>query len=412
MRSQRGESSNRRGGQGASGKVLITTPPVVNDTAATHRGRVDFRALLPAPLRPQLRWRFDPERCSFMESLQGKNILVTGCCGSVGSELTRQLLSDQRFEPAGLVGLDNDESALFFQEQRHLDDSRARFFFADVRSRDAISRHMRDIDVVFHAAALKHVILCERAPVEALYTNIHGVQNVIHSAEDCHVERVIFTSSDKAVNSTNVMGTTKLMGERLITAANSAKRGQGPIFASTRFGNVLGSRGSVLPIFHGQIARGEPVTLTDPEMTRFIMTVEEAVRLVIESSALACGGEVFITKMPVARIADLAEVMIRALAPRYGRRPEDVEIKVIGAKPGEKLYEGLMSDEETRRAIELERYFAITPAFRGLYQDIAYDYPEVLAEEVEEAYNSAQQSPLSQQALHDFLTENGLLDNP
>ncbi|MEE2645142.1 MAG: polysaccharide biosynthesis protein [Myxococcota bacterium] len=346
-----------------------------------------------------------------MKSLKGKNILVTGCCGSVGAELTRQLLSDPRIEPAGLVGLDNDESALFFQEQRHRHDQRARFFLADVRSPDVITRHMRDIDVVFHAAALKHVLLCERAPVEPIFTNIHGVQNVIQAAESASVERVIFTSSDKAVNSTNVMGTTKLMGERLITAANSAKRGAGPIFASTRFGNVLGSRGSVLPIFHGQIARGEPVTLTDPEMTRFIMTVEEAVRLVIESSELACGGEVFITKMPVARIADLAEVMIRELAPRYGRAPEDVEIEVIGAKPGEKLYEELMSDEETRRAIELDRYFAITPAIRGLYQDIAYRYPTVVTEEVGDAYNSAQQAPLSQTELRDFLLQNGLLED-
>ena len=148
-------------------------------------------------------------------------------------------------------------------------------------------------------------------------TNVVGIQNVISASKINNVEKVIFTSSDKAVNPTNVMGTSKLMGERLITAANSTKRGKGPIFASTRFGNVLGSSGSVVPIFHNQIINGGPVTITDKAMTRFIMSIGEAVRLVIDSSIKAHGGEVFITKMPVVRIPDLA-TMIELLAPKYG----------------------------------------------------------------------------------------------
>ena len=176
---------------------------------------------------------------------------------------------------------------------------------------------MAGINLVFHTAAFKHVILCERSPFEAVQTNIIGIQNIIQAAIANQVARLIFTSSDKAVNPTNVMGTSKLMGERLMTAANGNACGNCQIFASTRFGNVLGSRGSVIPIFREQIKMGGPVTLTDPEMTRFIMSIKQAVQLVIDSAFLAQGGEVFVTKMPVIRIQDLAEVMINELAPNF-----------------------------------------------------------------------------------------------
>ena len=280
---------------------------------------------------------------------------------------------------------------------------------ADVRDSDALRRHMRGIDIVFHAAALKHVVVCERSPDDAVQTNIHGVQNVIRVATECGVERVVFTSSDKAVNPTNVMGTSKLMGERLMTAANSTTRGRGPIFTSTRFGNVLGSNGSVVPVFKQQIAKGGPVTLTDERMTRFVMSIQEAVRLVIDSACLARGGEVFITKMPVVRIRDLAEVMIQELAPLYGHRPEEIEITEIGVKPGEKLYEELMSQEETRRAVELPAYFAVLPAFRGLYKSIDYNYPQMLSTKVDNPYVSADEPPMEINELRKFLRHNGLL---
>lgn len=342
-----------------------------------------------------------------MINLKDKRILVTGGCGTIGRELIRQLLA--HYEIGELVALDNNESALFHLEQE-FGAPHASFFLADIRDPYKLTRKMRDMQVVFHTAAFKHVILCERSPFEAVQTNIMGVQNVISAALENGVEKVIFTSSDKAVNPTNVMGTSKLMGERLISATNSTLRGEDrPVFVSTRFGNVLGSRGSVIPIFREQIRRGGPVTLTDPAMTRFIMSIQEAVRLVIESSALACGGEVFITKMPVIRIQDLAEVMIEELAPRYGHRAEQVQIVVIGAKPGEKMYEELMSLEETRRAIELERYFSVPPAFRSLYQEIDYQYQGVVATRVENPYNSSNESPLSKEELRQFLDDNNLL---
>lgn len=344
-----------------------------------------------------------------MQTLQGKRILVTGACGTVGGELVRLLLADTEHPPAEVVGLDHNESELFFLDQRHLDDDRASFFVANIRDRDELARRMAGMDVVFHTAALKHVVLCERSPYEAVQSNIEGVQNLVQAAYETGVEKVIFTSSDKAVNPTNVMGTSKLMGERLMTAAHANQRAGGPVFASTRFGNVLGSSGSVIPIFHRQIAEGGPVTVTHPEMTRFIMSLQEAVQLVIDSADLARGGEVFVTKMPVARIRDMARVMVGELAETYGQDPQQVEISEIGMKPGEKLYEELMSDEETRRSLELERYFAVLPAFRGLYQDIAYDYPTLVSEQVDNPYISAREEPLRDQALAAFLRDNGLL---
>lgn len=347
-----------------------------------------------------------------MTRFEGKRILVTGACGSIGAELIRLLLTDERYAPEEVIGLDNHESELFFLDQAYLGDPRARFFVADVRDRDALTRGMTGVDVVFHAAALKHVILSERSPDEAVRTNILGVQNLIAAASANGVERVIFTSSDKAVNPTNVMGTSKLMGERLMTAANSNKRGDGPIFASTRFGNVLGSSGSVVPIFHNQIAQGGPVTLTHPDMSRFVMSIEDAIHLVLDSAGLAQGGEVFITKMAVVRIRDLATAMIQALAPRYGHEPHDIEVSVIGTKPGEKLYEELMSDEETRRSVELERYFAVLPAFRGIYHDIDYEYPEQVEDRVNRAYVSSQEPAATAEEIKDLLERNDLLEAP
>ena len=339
--------------------------------------------------------------------LADKRVVVTGACGTVGTELVHQLLETQGVME--LIGLDNNESALFFLEQQYAHHPQAGFFLADVRDRDKLCRKMRAVDVVFHTAAFKHIILCERSPLEAVQTNILGVQNVIYAAIENRVERVIFTSSDKAVNPTNVMGTSKLMGERLMTAANSNLREDGPLFASTRFGNVLGSRGSVIPLFRRQISRGGPVTLTDPNMTRFIMSIKEAVRLVIDSVSLACGGEVFITKMPAIRIADLAAVMIRELAPHYGHRPEDVRVDVIGVKPGEKMYEELMSLEETRRVRELTHYFVALPAFTGLYRDIDYTYPDIVSMTVNKPYHSGIETPMSKEQLLCFLKDNRLL---
>lgn len=341
------------------------------------------------------------------KSFKNKSVMVTGACGTIGRELVRQLL--EHYEIGEIVGIDNNESELFFLEQRFSSYANATFFLADIRDRDKLIRVSRNMDIIFHTAAFKHVIMCERSPFEAVQTNIIGIQNIIAAAYQNGIGRVVFTSSDKAVNPTNVMGTSKLMGERLITAANSNVRGKGPLFSSTRFGNVLGSRGSVIPIFREQIRRGGPLTLTDPEMTRFVMSVEEAVQLVIDSVFLMKGGEVFITKMPAIRIKDLAEIMIRELGKEFGFVPDQIPITTIGTKPGEKMYEELMSVEETRRSIELPQYFSVLPAFKGLYRNIKYDYPEIISKTVTKPYHSGDGEYLTVQALQEFLEKNGLL---
>jgi FlaA1/EpsC-like NDP-sugar epimerase len=343
---------------------------------------------------------------SARDCLRGKQVLVTGACGTVGQRLVHQLMSD--YEVGSLIGLDNNESELMFLEERQAACRNARFILGDIRDLGAMLRETRKVDVLFHAAAYKHVYLCERSPLEAIQTNILGVQNIIQSAVENEIERLVFTSSDKAVNPTNVMGTSKLMGERLITAAAVDPNQSGSVFLSTRFGNVLGSRGSVIPIFLDQIRKGGPLTLTDPEMTRFIMSLDDAVRLVIESVVLGKPGDVLITKMVAIRITDLASVMIREYAPRCGHRPEDIEIRVIGQKPGEKLYEELMNEEETRRSLELQRYFVVRPALSVPAQETP-SYEGLMEVDVEQPYNSSNVVPLSQDELAIFLHANGLI---
>jgi FlaA1/EpsC-like NDP-sugar epimerase len=342
-----------------------------------------------------------------MNPWQGKRVLITGVVGTIGHELLRQLVP---FQPAEIIGIDNNESDLFFVQQEFASYPFVHLYLSDIRDLAQLSQQMAGIDIVLHTAAYKHVFLCEQAPGTAVQTNILGVQNIIEAARTNGVERVIFTSSDKAVNPTSVMGTSKLMGERLITAANSRRRDGKPIFASTRFGNVLGSRGSVIPLFARQIADGGPVTLTHPEMTRFIMTLQEAVRLVMESVFLAHGGEVFVTKMPVVHIRDVAAVMIEEVARRLGRNPGDIQVKNIGTIPGEKLYEELMSTEETRRTLELARYFVVLPALQPVYETVVYNYPMLVRNKVDRPYNSANEAAMSAEDFRSLLVQGGLLD--
>ncbi len=238
--------------------------------------------------------------------------------------------------------------------------------------------------------------------------NIIGLQNVIDASRWAKVKKFIFTSSDKAVNPTNVMGTSKLMGERMVTAANSRKKSKGTIFASTRFGNVIGSRGSVFPLFQNQIKNGGPVTITDLKMTRFVMTIEESVELILESALIARGGEVFVTKMPVVGIRDLAEVMIEELAPKYGYQSESIKMQIIGSKPGEKMYEELLSDEEVNRAYESKRFFSILPAFRAVYENIDYSYTKK-CKKATKAYVSKLDNRISKEEIKAYLMRNKLL---
>ena len=337
----------------------------------------------------------------------GCRVLVTGATGTIGQELVRQLL---QLPVSEVRSVDNNESALFFLGENYRNNSRLQVFLADVRDVDKMIYMSNGIDFVFHAAALKHVPLCERSPFDAVQTNIIGVQNIIQAAIANNVRKVLFTSSDKAVNSTNVMGTSKLMGERLITAANALRQGGAEqTFASTRFGNVAGSHGSVIPLFCQQIEQGGPITLTDANMTRFVMTLDDAIRLLMISMTLSKGGEVFVTKMPVVNIKDLAEVMIELLSPVFGYAPQTIEIMEIGARPGEKMYEELMNEEETRRALDTEQLFIILPAFRNIYENINYTYEGLASKKVHKAYNSAGIKPMDKDAIRKFLMRPNVL---
>ena len=323
---------------------------------------------------------------------------------------------------------------MFFLHDSYRGKNNVNLLLGDLSDRELLLKVCRDVDVIFHAAALKHVILSERSPEISIRTNIVGSQNVIDAARTCGVKSIIFTSSDKAVNPTSVMGASKLLGERLMTAANLNATNGDPKFFSTRFGNVLGSSGSVIPIFHQQIAAGGPITVTHGEMTRFIMSLEHSVKLVIDSVPLAEGGEVFVSRMPVARIIDLATVMIDELAPQYGYNPADIRIDISGTRAGEKLYEELLTNEESRRAYGLDNHIVIEPeilandGFRNGANGGSHNgsnggshngngngngiEPHQCRRNTKElgALRSDIQTPLTQDELRHFLIDNGLLE--
>lgn len=274
--------------------------------------------------------------------ISGKRVLVLGAAGSVGSELARRL---RALEPGKLILADINESGLFDLEQEMLGDPNLSLepCLVDITLPERVEALFaeQEPEVVFHAAAFKHVPLMERYPEEAVRVNVLGTVNVCLAAERHHAERLVFISTDKAVNASSVMGATKRLGEKIVSSLG--RRG-GASFCSVRFGNVFGSRGSVVPLFERQIERGGPVTVTNPDMTRYFLALTEAADLVLEAGALAEGAETFILDMgePV-RIDDLARKMIRARGLRVG---EDIEIIYCGTRPGEKLHEELLHDYE------------------------------------------------------------------
>src|SRR5215471_3993741 len=341
------------------------------------------------------------------DRLTGKRVIVTGGAGSVGTELVRQLLD----RPVAMVRvIDNNESAIFRLSERLSQNPRCEILFSDIRDEFELNRVFSGMDLCIHAAALKHVPSCELSPASAVQTNIIGTQQVIRACLRNGLSHVLITSSDKAVNPTNVMGTSKLMAERLFTAANALSEGSHRcIFSSTRFGNVAGSQGSVIPLFCNQIRLGREITLTHASMTRFIMTLADAGRLVIESMAWSLGGEIFITKMPVVAIKDLARVMINVIAPCYGRKPGDVKIAEIGPRPGEKMWEELNTDEEVRRTYDLGKYLVVLPALRGPYGSRDYSYRDHPLHPCEKIYHSANETLMSDAEIEALLLRPGVL---
>ncbi|MFA5049550.1 MAG: SDR family NAD(P)-dependent oxidoreductase [Candidatus Micrarchaeia archaeon] len=295
----------------------------------------------------------------------GKKILVTGGAGSIGSELVKCLL---KYDPEVIRILDINETGLFELEQ-HCggNENKIRMLIGDIRDKNRVTRAMQGIDFVFHAAALKHVYINEYTPSEAINTNVIGTQNVINAAIENNVYKMITISTDKAVNPTSVMGTTKLLAEKITSAAEYYRGTSRTVFASVRFGNVLISRGSVIPLFLNQISLGGPVTITDPKMTRFIIPTDKAIELILQATAFAKGGETFILRMPSVKILEMAEVLIELYGPKYGYLPDKIKIKTIGAKMGEKIHESLLTDYEKMHARVVDgKLIVIDPLIRSL----------------------------------------------
>ncbi|MEN7526109.1 polysaccharide biosynthesis protein [Cupriavidus sp. DL-D2] len=286
----------------------------------------------------------------------GKTLLITGGTGSFGNAVLRRFLNS-----------DIGEIRIFSRDEKKQDDMRKRyadpklkFYIGDVRDMSSVAAAMRGVDYVFHAAALKQVPSCEFHPMQAVRTNVLGTENVLEAAVNAGVERVVCLSTDKAVYPINAMGISKAMMEKVMVAASRNLEGTGTVICGTRYGNVMASRGSVIPLFVDQVLSGRPITITDPTMTRFMMTLADAVDLVLYAFEHGNNGDIFVQKAPAATVEVLAKAILDLMAkPEHG-------VNVIGTRHGEKLYEALLSREEMACAEDMGDYFRVPPDGRDL----------------------------------------------
>ncbi|HOW08710.1 MAG TPA: polysaccharide biosynthesis protein [Bacteroidales bacterium] len=303
-------------------------------------------------------------------------LLITGGTGSFGNAVLRRFLHT-----------DISEIRIFSRDEKKQDDMRQfyknnkiKYFIGDVRDRESINNAMKGVDFVFHAAALKQVPSCEFFPAEAVRTNVLGCENVLNSAFEYKVKRVIVLSTDKAVYPINAMGMSKALSEKVMISKSRNLNGSGSVFCGTRYGNVMASRGSVIPLFINQIKQNQPITITDPNMTRFMMTLDEAVELVLFAFNNGNNGDIFVQKSPAVTIGDLAQ----ALTELYNSK---TEIRIIGTRHGEKLYETLVNREEMVKAIDEGNYFRIPADTRDLNYNKYFTEGESQVNKAEE-YNS------------------------
>lgn len=306
-----------------------------------------------------------------------KTLLITGGTGSFGNAVLRRFLSS-----------DIGEIRVFSRDEKKQDDmrkrygsSKLRFYLGDVRDDRSVAAAMQGVDFCFHAAALKQVPSCEFHPMQAVRTNVLGTENVLNAALHCGVQRTICLSTDKAVYPINAMGVSKAMMEKVAVAASRSFADAGLTVCGTRYGNVMASRGSVIPLFVSQLLEGRPITVTEPAMTRFMMTLEDAVELVLYAFAHGDNGDTFVQKAPAATV----EVLVQALLELF-ERPNH-EVRVIGVRHGEKLYESLLGREERARAQDLGDYFRVPPDGRDLNYGKFVDQGDKSLHEGEE-YNS------------------------
>jgi UDP-N-acetylglucosamine 4,6-dehydratase/5-epimerase len=280
------------------------------------------------------------------------SVLITGGTGSFGKKFAETVLREH--QPRRLVVFSRDELKQYEMKMGGFDHPNVRFFLGDVRDRDRLRRALNDVDVLVHAAALKQVPACEYNPIEAIMTNIMGARNVIEAALDAGVKKVIALSTDKAVNPVNLYGATKLCAEKLFALGNFYSGVKGTAFSCVRYGNVVGSRGSVVPLFLNQRKQGF-VTVTDERMTRFWLTLEQGVRFVLRCLEQMQGSEVFVPQIPSMKITDL----VKAIAP-------ECELRCIGIRPGEKLHEVLVAEDEARQGFEVGDMYVLQPAHPDL----------------------------------------------
>jgi UDP-N-acetylglucosamine 4,6-dehydratase/5-epimerase len=296
--------------------------------------------------------------------IKNKRILVTGGTGSIGSLIVKQLL---KHEPEQVRIFSRDENKQYYLMEELGYPENVRLLIGDIRDKDRLKLAFENVDTIFHAAAMKHVSLCEYNPFEVVKTNIVGSQNVIDAAMESGVKKVIGISTDKAVNPVNVLGTSKLMMEKLFINANYYKKKPSTIFSCVRFGNVAWSVGSVLPLWKKQAEKNGELTVTDSEMTRFFMSTEQAANLTIKASDICMGGEMFILKMPAIRLTDLAVLFIKKYYP--GR---DIKLKNRGKRPGEKIHEELFDENDLyKKILENEDMFIMLP--ESFIQDMHQD---------------------------------------
>jgi len=290
------------------------------------------------------------------DAFQGKTLLITGGTGSFGNAVLKRFL-----------GTDIAEIRIFSRDEKKQDDMRKRygsaklkFYIGDVRDARSVAQTMRGVDYVFHAAALKQVPSCEFHPMQAVRTNVMGTENVLEAAITAGVKRVVCLSTDKAVYPINAMGISKAMMEKVMVAASRNLEGTGTVICGTRYGNVMASRGSVIPLFVDQVLAGQPITITDPAMTRFMMTLADAVDLVLYAFEHGNNGDIFVQKAPAATV----QVLAQAIAQVMGR--PDHPVRVMGTRHGEKLYEALLGREEMATAEDLGDYYRVPPDGRDL----------------------------------------------
>jgi len=291
------------------------------------------------------------------KEFQNKTILVTGGTGSIGLGLIKQLI---KCKPKHIRIFSNDENSIVEIKELIGDDKMFQFMVGDVRDKDRLRLAIRNVDIVFHAAAMKHIDICEQNPFDAVKTNVVGTSNILEVAIIENVSKFIFISTDKATNPTSTLGGSKLLAERLTSDASSYVGTGKTKFAIVRFGNVIGSRGSVFQIFQKQIVNGKPLTITDARMTRFIMSISEAAQMILKVTHKAKDGEIFILKMPSVRIEDLAVGMLKVFKKRFTKSSISSKIKISKSRERERFHEFLVTNEEIPYCYDIGDMYKIT----------------------------------------------------